>query len=157
MLFQRVGVDLIERCTAFRNAAPVDDSFNRSPMLLHPFEDDARVQSCPLNCSEQLIGRGVVEVPSECNAAKRRIDEDGSIAVVPRETKKSGLAGFIAAEGFGKLFDGRTGALCDRMKDIAYGGKSRLNPNSIWINRSGNDTANSGNKLLLLAHADDAG
>ena len=78
-----------------RNAAAVDHAANRHAVLGHPIEDDARVERRTLDGREQLVTRLVGQVPAERDSAEVWVHEHRAIAVVPRHTQQSRLAGAI--------------------------------------------------------------
>jgi hypothetical protein len=63
------GVDLVENEIVLRDAAGVDDSLDRNAVLGHAFEDDARVKGGAFDGGEELVLRGVEQVPAEGDAA----------------------------------------------------------------------------------------
>src|SRR5437660_393071 len=60
---QHVGVNLIEDVILLRNAARVDDASHRNTVLLHPIENDPRMQSRAFDGCEQLILRRRLQIP----------------------------------------------------------------------------------------------
>ena len=93
-----------------RDAAGVDDAVDGHAVLGHALEDDAGVEGGAFDGGEELVLRGVDEVPAEGDAAELGIDEDGAVAVVPGEAEQAGLAGAIVVEAFRECGDVGAGA-----------------------------------------------
>ena len=98
-LVEHVGVDLVEHGVVLRDAAGVDDALDGHAVLGHALEDDAGVEGGAFDGGEELVLRGVDEVPAEGDAAELGVDEHGAVAVVPGEAQQAGLAGAIVARG----------------------------------------------------------
>ncbi len=92
-LAEDVGVDLVEDGVVLRDAAGVDDAVDGDAVFGHAFEDDAGVEGGAFDGGEELVLRGVDEVPAEGDAAEFGVDEDGAVAVVPAQAEEAGLAG----------------------------------------------------------------
>ena len=123
-LVEHVGVDLIEHGVVLRDAAGVDDALDGDAVLGHALEDDAGVEGGAFDGGEELVLRGVDEVPAERDAAEFGIDEHGAVAVVPGEAQQAGLAGAIVFEALRELGDVGAGAACDGFEDVAGGGEA---------------------------------
>ena len=64
-----VGVDLVENGVVLGDATGVDDAFDGDAVLGHALEDDAGVEGCAFDGSEELVLRGVEEIPAKGDAA----------------------------------------------------------------------------------------
>ncbi len=64
-------------------------------MVLHVFEDDAGMEGGSFDGSEEFVLGGVGETPADGDAGDFRVDEDGTVSVIPGEAEEAGLAGFV--------------------------------------------------------------
>ena len=88
-LFEHVGVDLVEHGVVLRNAAGVDDAIDGHAVLGHALEDDARVERRAFDGGEELVLRGVQQVPAEGDAAQLGIHQHRAVAVVPAQPQQA--------------------------------------------------------------------
>src|SRR6202021_1401982 len=106
---------------------------------------------------EKFVSGGVGERPAEGDAAERRVDEYGAVAVVPGEAKESGLSGDVLCGDFGKVADGGLRAGGDGLEDVADRGKASFDADLVGIHGTGDNAADAGDEGLLVGDADDAG
>ena len=64
---------------------------NRHSVLFHPLQNHSRMKRRSFNCGEQFILRRVGKIPAQCDSAKFRIHEHGSIAIVPCQPQQPRL------------------------------------------------------------------
>ena len=126
-------------------------------MLRHALEDDAGVEGRSFDGGEELVLRGVGEVPAEGDAAQFGVDEHGAVAVVPGEAEQAGLPGAIVFQALGKLGDRGSGAAGDGFEDVAGGGEAGFDAGVVGVHAAGDDAADAGDELGLFRHGDDAG
>ena len=92
-----------------------------TPCSGHALEDDAGVEGGAFDGGEELVLRGVQQVPAEGDAAELRVDEHGAVAVVPGEAQQAGLAGLIGLEALRQIVDVGAGAsaMASKMSPMA--------------------------------------
>ena len=155
-LVQNVGVDLVERFVLLRDAAAIDDAPHGGAVLFHASQDDASVEGGALDRGEELVLRRMGEMPAERDAAQFGIHQNGSVAVIPAETQKAGLAGAIAVQARCQLRSGFAAAASDRFEDIADGRETRFDARVILgSTEPGTTPQTPGIKLRPVAEADD--
>ena len=147
---EHVGVDLVEHGVVLRNAAGVDDAVDGHAVLGHALEDDAGVEGGAFDGGEELVLRGVDQVPAEGDAAEFGIDEDGAVAVVPGEAQQAGLAGAIVFEALRRasatLMPARR-AMASKMSPVAERPASM--PVNCGMDAAGNDAADAGDRAAV--------
>jgi len=154
---QDVGVDLVEDFVALRDAAGVDDAVDADAVLGHALENDARMECGAFDGREELVLRGVDEVPAKGDAAEFGVDEDCAVAVVPADAEQAGLAGLVGLEPFRECGDGGVGAAGDGVEDIACSREAGFDAGVAGMDAAGHDTADAGNEFGLAGHGNDAG
>ena len=152
-LVEDVGVDLVEDCVLLRDAAGVDDAVDGDAVFGHALEDDAGVEGGAFDGGEELVLRGVEEVPAEGDAAEFGVDEDGAVAVVPAEAEEAGLAGAIGFEALGEVGDCDAGAAGDGFEDVAGGGEAGFDAGEAGWTLPGTTPQTPGTSSAFLAMA----
>ena len=148
-LAEHVGVDLVEHGVVLRNAAGVDDALDGDAVLGHALKDDAGVEGGAFDGGEELVLRGVDQVPAEGDAAEFGIHQHGAVAVVPGEAQQAGLAGAVGFEALRQLGDLGAGAAGDGFKDVAGRGEAGLDAGVLRMHAAGDDAADAGDELGL--------
>ena len=140
-----------------RDAAGVDDAGDGDAVFGHALEDDAGVEGGAFDGGEELVLRGVEEVPAEGDAAEFGVDEYGAVAVVPTEAKEAGLAGAIGFEALGEVADFDARAARDGFEDVAGGGEAGFDAGEVGMDAARDDAADAGDEFGFFRHGDDAG
>ena len=92
-----------------------------APYSLHAIENDAGVEGRSLDGGEELVLRGVLQLPAQSDAAQVRIHQDCAVAIVPTEPQQAGLAGAVVFQAAAEFGDGGVGAAGDGAEDVACG------------------------------------
>ncbi len=136
-----IRVDAIQHFVLLCDATPVNHAIDPNAMLGHSLEHDSGVKGGPFDRREQLIGRGVIQVPAEGDPAEVRVDEHRAVTVVPRQTKQAGLTATIFGGLARKLLETASRASSDRLEDVADAGQTRLDTDVLRMHRAVDDTA----------------
>src|SRR5262249_7355862 len=105
---------------------------------------------------EKLVLRGALEVPADRDATEIRINQHGSIAVVPSHAKEAGLAGAVIFQAIAQRCDISTGARGDCIEDIADRGKAGFDTGAERVDASLHHAANSWDEIRGGRNTDDA-
>ena len=129
----------------------MDDAFDREAVLLHAFENDARVDGGAFDRGEEFVLRGVRQIPAERHSAEFGIHQHRAIAIVPGESQKTGFARAIIFEGYRE----RSATVAPRgarsLRKIAGGGKARLDAGRFGYTEPVDDAAHAGDQIGLFA------
>ena len=157
-LVQHVRVDLIEHLVLLRDAAAVDDAADRHAVLFHALENDARVEGGAFDGGEELVLRGVRQVPAERDAAEFGIHQHRAVAVVPGQAQQPGLPGAVVVESLATASATDVPArraIASKMSPVAESPASM--PAMLRMNRALHDAADARDQLRVLGDGHDAG
>ena len=141
-----------------RNAAAIDYPIDGHAVFSHAFENDARMKCCAFDRSKEFVLRRVQQVPAKRYAAQFRIDEHGTIAIVPAQAQQVRFAQRLYVSS--PLLSSATfvfARLRNGFENIAGCRKARFYSRVCRMHTARYDAADTGNEAVRMLHGDDAG
>ena len=99
-LVQHIGIHAIQHFALLRNPPRINHAINAHTVLRHALKNQPRMERGAFNRGEQLVLRGVHQIPAQRHAAQLRVHQHCPVAVVPCQAQQPRLPSLVAIEAF---------------------------------------------------------
>ena len=144
---QNVRINLVQDVVLLRNAARINNASDVHAMSGHAVEDHARVERSAFNGGKQLVLSRALEIPAPRDATQVGIYQNRAVAIVPGHAEQTGLPRVVILQPPAERAHIGSGAGGNGVKNVAHGGKARLDSGTLRMHTSLNNPAYAKNQV----------